>query len=218
MEKWKKNDLVETMQTVGLDPLQFELDDNDDSKVRITHKCSPSWFTFSYDGGLITGSYVVGDGPEWGSVPSSTWHGGLLPRITAWLREVKLDIETPDKWAELQKEAQFLSAASDSITENSPFTSFEQNQIADQLQVMVERAQRTYSLSSAQTKALNDKLDYVVEASHRLGRKDWFLLFAGVIFTYLATLLPPEAIRDMSLGFLKAISHLHGFADLPLLP
>jgi hypothetical protein len=129
--------------------------------------------------GSITGSYVVGDGPEWRSVPSSTSHGGLLPRITAWLREVKRDIETPDKWAELQKKAQLLSAASDSITENSPFTSFEQNQIADQLRVMVERAQRTYSLSAAQTKALNEKLDYVAEASHRLGRKDWFLLLLG---------------------------------------
>jgi hypothetical protein len=85
MEKWKKNDLVETMQTVGLDPLQFELEESDDGKVRIKHKYSPSWFTFRYDGGSITGSYVVGDGPEWGSVPSSTWHGGLLPRITTWL-------------------------------------------------------------------------------------------------------------------------------------
>ena len=218
MEKWKKNDLVETMQTVGLDPLQFELEESDDGKVRIKHKYSPSWFTFRYDGGSITGSYVVGDGPEWGSVPSSTWHGGLLPRITTWLKSVKDYIETPDKWAELQKKAQLVSAASDSITENSPFTSFEQNHIADQLQVMVERAQHTYSLSAAQIKALNERLDYVVEASHRLGRKDWFLLFAGVIFTYLPTLLPPEAIRDMSLGLLKAIGHLQGFSDLPLLP
>ena len=28
----------------------------------------------------------------------------------------------------------------------------------------------------------------------------------------------PEAIRDMSLGLLKAIGHLQGFSDLPLLP
>jgi hypothetical protein len=35
MEKWKKNGLVETMQTVGLDPLQFELEESDDGKVRI---------------------------------------------------------------------------------------------------------------------------------------------------------------------------------------
>jgi hypothetical protein len=42
LEKWKKNNLVETMQTVGLDPLQFELEENDGGQVRIKHKCSPS--------------------------------------------------------------------------------------------------------------------------------------------------------------------------------
>ena len=79
MEKWKKNDLVETMQTVGLDPLQFELEENDGGQVRIKHKCSPSCFTFRYDGGLITGSSVVGDGLEWQSVPSSSWQALLPP-------------------------------------------------------------------------------------------------------------------------------------------
>ena len=133
MEKWKKNDLVETMQTVGLDPLQFELEESDDGKVRIKHKYSPSWFTFRYDGGSITGSYVVGDGPEWGSVPSSTWHGGLLPRITTWLST----------------------------------------------------------------------------ASYGRARTTHILAFSGA---------EPEAIRDMSLGLLKAIGHLQGFSDLPLLP
>ena len=157
MEKWKKNDLVETMQTVGLDPLQFELvEDNDE--VRIKHKCSPSYYTLRYEGGLITGTYVVGDGPEWPSVASSSWQA-LLPRITRWLQDVKRDIETPDKWAELQKKAQLLGAAPESITENTPFTFDEQKQIADLLQTMVERAERTYSLLPAQVKALNEKLD-----------------------------------------------------------
>lgn len=216
MEKSKKNDLVETMQTVGLDPLQFELvEDNDE--VHIKHKCSPSYYTFRYEGGLITGTYVVGDGPEWPSVASSSWQA-LLPRITRWLQDVKRDIETPDKWADLQIKAQLLGVVPARITENTPFTFDEQKQIAELLQAMVERAQRTYSLSPAQVNALNEKLDYVVDASHRLGRKDWFLLFAGAMFTYLPILLPPEAIRDMSLGFLTAISHFHGFPDLPLLP
>jgi hypothetical protein len=142
----------------------------------------------------------------------------MFPKITNWLIEVKNDLETPDKLTELRRKAQLLSTISDSITENTPFTSDEQKHIADQLQLMVERAQRTYSLSPAQVKAFNEKLEYVVKASHRLGRKDWFLLFAGALFTYLPVLLPPEAIRDMSLSLLKAIGHLHGFPDLPLLP
>jgi hypothetical protein len=103
---------------------------------------------------------------------------------------------------------------SDRITENTHFTSDERKHIVDQLQVLVEHVQRTYSLSAAQVKALSEKLQYVVDALPRLGRKDWFLLFAGALFTYLPVLLPPEAIRDISFSFLEALGHLHGFSDL----
>ena len=218
MRKAQRNNLVEAIQSVGIDPLDFEVQEYDDvNKVHIKHRYTSSWFNVCFEGGLFKGKYVVGDNPEWLVTPSTTWHS-MFPKIITWLREVKTDFETPDKLAELQKQVQALSMASDSIIDNTPFTSDEQKQIEGKLQMMVEHAQRTYSLSLAQVKAFNDKLDYVVKASRRLGRKDWFLLFAGAIFTYVPILLPPEAIRDMSLSLLKAIGHLHGFSDFPLLP
>jgi hypothetical protein len=115
---------------------------------------------------MLKGKYVVGDGLEWQTSPRSAWHY-MFPKNTNWLIEVKNDLETPDKLTELRRKAQLLSTISDSITENTPFTSDEQKHIADQLQLMVERAQRTYSLSPAQVKAFNEKLEYVVKASHR---------------------------------------------------
>jgi hypothetical protein len=218
MQKVQRNNLVDAIQSLGLNPLDFELQENDQPfDVRIKHKYTSSWFDVRFENGLLKGKYVVGDGIEWPTSPSTSWHS-MHPRVITWLEEVKRDLETPDKLAELQKKAQFLSVASDNITENTPFTPDEQKQIVDQLQIMVEIAQQTYSLSPAQVKDLTKKLEYVVDASHRLGRKDWFLLFAGAIFTYLPILLPPEAIRDMSLGLLKAIGHLHGFSDLSFLP
>jgi hypothetical protein len=218
MQKVERNNLVEAIQSVGLNPLDFELQENDQLfDVHIKHKYTSSWFDVRFEDGLLKGKYVVGDGLEWQTSPSTSWHA-MHPRLRTWLGEVKSDLETPDKLTELQKKAQLLSVASDSITDNTPFSLDEQEQIADQLRIMVDRAQRTYSLSPTQVKAWNERLEYVVKASRRLGRKDWFLLFAGAIFTYLPVLLPPEAIRDMSLNLLKAIGHLHGFSDLPLLP
>jgi hypothetical protein len=217
MQKVERNNLVEAIQSVGLNPLDFELQENDLFDVHIKHKYTASWFDARFEDGLLKGKYVVGDSIEWLTSPSTGW-SAMRPRVKTWLEEVKRDVETPDKLAELQKKAQLLSASSDSITENTPFTSDEQEHIVEQLQIMVEVAQRRYSLSPAQVKAWNDKLEYVVEASHRLGRKDWFLLFAGAIFTYLPIFLPPEAILDMSLGLLKAIGHLNGFSDLSFLP
>jgi hypothetical protein len=218
MQKKQRNILVESIQAVGLNPLDFELQENDLLfDVHIKHKHTSSWFDVRFEGGLLKGKYVVGDDPEWSTSPASTWHS-MHPRIRTWLEEVKSDLETPDKLAELQRKTQLLIAASDRITDNAPFAPDEQRQIVEQLRVMIERAHRAHSLSPSQVKVLDDWRKYVVEASHRLGRKDWFLLFAGAMFTYLPTLLPPEAIRDMSLSLLKAIGHLHGFPDLPLLP
>src|ERR1700731_270381 len=97
----------------------------------------------------------------------------IPPRISSWLEEVKRDLETPDLWAELQRDAERLHVAtSDDVTENTPFTLVEQNEIAERLQALAEDARRTYSLSEAQMRVLNAKLDYLVNASHRLGRKD----------------------------------------------
>ena len=130
LEKWNRNAIVEAIQAVGLDPLVFDLGD-ENGIVRIKHKWSPSCFTVRDNGAYYDARYVVGDGAEW-PVGAYTW-GTILPRISTWLKEVKLDIDTPDLWAELQRDARLLiGATSDDVTENTPFTADEQNAIAAQ--------------------------------------------------------------------------------------
>ena len=74
MQKVQRNNLVEAIQSVGLDPLDFELQENDNLfEVHIKHKYTSSWFDARFEGGLGKGKYVVGDGLEWGTVPSTHW-------------------------------------------------------------------------------------------------------------------------------------------------
>jgi hypothetical protein len=118
--------------------------------------------------------------------------------------------------AGLEGEAELLRTASEGVSENTPFTSEEQKEIAARLAVWAAHAQRTHSLSSAQMQSLQMKLDYLNEASRRFGRKDWLNLCAGTIISYILTAsLPPDAAREMFLGVLRAVGHLYG---LPLLP
>jgi hypothetical protein len=217
LKKWQKNEIVKAIQAVGLDPLVFDLQD-DDGEVRIKHKWSPSCFTVRDDGAHYGAYSVVGDGPEW-PVGAYSW-GTIFPRISTWLKDVKRDLETPDLWAELQRDAELLHVVtSDDVVENTPFTPDEQNAIAARLQALAEHAQRTHSLSAAQMRALDAKLDYLLTAARRLGRKDWLNVCAGAILGYILTAsLPPEAARDMLLGLLRAIGHLYGLPDLPMLP
>jgi hypothetical protein len=215
LNKWKRNRIVEAIQTVGLDPRQFDLED-DDGQVRIKHKWSPSCFFIRSNGMHYDVSYVVGDGIEW---PVSAYSWQTIPtRICSWLEEVKRDLETPDLWAEIQREVRLLGTASDDVTENTPFTPDEQSEIAARLQALAEHAQQTYSLSATQMRALDVKLDYLVNAARRLGRKDWLNVCAGAILGYiLSASLPPEVARDMFLGLVRVIGHLWGLPDLPML-
>jgi hypothetical protein len=217
LQKWNRNAIVEAIQAVGLDPLVFDLGD-DDGIVRIKHKWSPSCFTVRDNGAYFDARYVVGDGAEW-PVGSYTW-GTILPRISTWLKEVKLDIDTPDLWAELQRDARLLTGAASNVTENTPFTADEQNAIAAQLQELAEHAQRTYSLSATQLREVTARLDYLANATRRFGRKDWLVVCAGVMLSYTVTAtLPPEAAPAMLLRLLRAIGHLlYGLPDMPLLP
>ena len=58
--------------------------------------------------------------------------------------------------------------------------------------------------------ALDEKIDYLVKASSRLGRKDWLNIFIGVSLPFvLAAALAPEAARALFLTFLRSIGLLY---------
>ena len=83
---------------------------------------------------------------------------------------------------------------------------------------LAEHARHTYTLSAPQTRALNTTIDYLVNAARRLGRIDWLNVCAGTILGYVLTVsLPPDAARDLFIGFARAIGHLCGLPDLPML-
>ena len=139
LHKWKKNEIFEAIQAVGLDPREFELED-DQLEVRIKHKLSESCFVVGGNPSHYVGRHVVGDAPEW-PFDAYSWQA-IIPRFRGWLEDVRRDLATPDLWAELQRETDLLRTYSDDIIENTPFTSGEQNEIASQLQAWADRTRR----------------------------------------------------------------------------
>lgn len=122
----------------------------------------------------------------------------VMPRVTAWLEEVKRDLQTPDLWAELQREAELLLGGSDDDAENTPFTLDEQKEIARRLREAATYVKSTYSFSAAQAQALDAKVDYLVRAAGRSGRIDWRnILVSAIVSVGFAAALPPESIRDI---------------------
>jgi hypothetical protein len=73
----------------------------------------------------------------------------------------------------------------------------------------------THSLSKAQRHDLKETLDYLVDASVRLGRKDWLVLFMGAILGFvLPAAFPPESARTIFTTFLRGIGLV--YPELPL--
>jgi hypothetical protein len=213
LQKWHRNNIFEAIQAVKLNPRDFDLDDSD-AVIRIKHKWSESCFNVGGSPGHYVGSYVVGDAPAW-PYNAYSWQA-LMSRVSQWLEDVKRDLETPDLWAELQREAKLLGAGSTEVTENTPFTLDEQKEIAERLPKLAKYAKRTYSLSGTQMRVLEAKLDYLVDAARRLGRIDWRNVFAGAILSFiLSAAVPPESARDIFLTLLRGIGHLYGFPELP---
>jgi hypothetical protein len=131
--------------------------------------------------------------------------------------EVKVDDETPDLWAELQGQKELLEGATDPALENTPFTSDERDGIARQLNELREYVSRAYSLSGPQLEDLDSKVDYLVDASSRLGRKDWLNACIGAMFGwFLAAALPSDAPRQIIQMLLSGIANFfgHGFPGL----
>jgi hypothetical protein len=213
LQKWHRNDIVEAIQAGGLDPRQFNLNDSG-IEARWKHKWSASCFIIGGGPGHYVGQRIVGDSPVTWPYEVYSWQA-LMERVSTWVHDVKRDLDTPDLWAELQRETKLLGAGSNVVTENTVFTAEEQKQIAERLRELAKHVSQMHSLSKAQIDALEEKLDYLVDASGRLGRKDWLNAFIGATFGYvLAAALPPDSARIIFQTFLRAVGLL--YPELPI--
>jgi hypothetical protein len=59
LQKWHKNEIFKAIQTVGLDPRNFDLNDSG-AEVRIKDRSSASCFIVRRESGYYVGQYVVG--------------------------------------------------------------------------------------------------------------------------------------------------------------
>lgn len=203
LQKFKRNQIFDAIKGAGLDPKEFDIEDGD-AEVQIKHRWSESHFIVGGDAGQYVGSYVTGDWPA-SPYDAYSWES-VMQRVKTWLTFVKLDLETPDLWAELRNEAVLFGPAFGEGAANTRFTNDERSEIAQRLQEAVQHARQTYSLSEAQMQVINAKLDYLVNAAGRLGRVDWLNTCVGAMLGILFTAaLPPEAVRQILLTVLRGV-------------
>src|SRR5712692_7348659 len=209
LEKFQRNAMFKEIVAGGLDPNECDLTEGD-AEVRVSHVPSGAFFILGGDATRYTGSYAVGSSTVTWPFEAFTW-GSVPPRVRRWAEDVKRDVDTPDLWAEIRRDREILTGARYEDVENTPFTPAEQAQIGEQLRQIKEFVEEKYSLSESQMRSFEVQLEYVMAAAGRMGRKDWWLLFCGVVLGLIINeLLPQEAVRHILLAVLRGLAHLFG--------
>jgi hypothetical protein len=215
LDKFQKNEIFGAITEAGLAPVDFELSlDPYEGNTVLDHKRSGASFVIGEEGRSgISISFEVADGPrQYRSVDE--W----LPMVKSWLTVLKRDLETPDLWAVLQQQQTMLDSPAGDPVENTPFTAEEQQQIAQQLDEVRAYVKETYELSGDQTRLLEGHLDYLQDATSRMGRVDWRNAVTGVLLgTVVNAALPGDAVRDALRMLLRSVGHMFGH-PMPELP
>lgn len=212
LTKKQRNALYDQIVTAGLDPARCDFAD-DEQDVRLTHGPTGSLFSaqlHKYEGYTVRKS--IGDEPA-EQFFEPAW-SAVLSSAGIWAEGVEEFTKAPDLWAELQREKKFLSGDEYESASNAPFSAAEQSRIAAQLRGVKDYLAGRYPLSDEEISEVEVRLDEVAAAARRAGRKDWLLMFYGVMFTLIVTaLLPPGAVQRITAMVSHGLGDLFGFGQ-----
>jgi hypothetical protein len=204
----QKNEVLEAIKSSGLDPFNFKWSEEDSqytredeysfaSVERLTYEDVTFYFQFDY---YQEKRYVIFSPGRERCVEEQNpgaWVG-QLSSVRSWLTYLKRELAQPDLWAELSK---YQLPPGETLTAdigNEPFTVKEAEQLSEGIRKVRAYIETEFALNEDQHKLVNEKLDYLLEAAKRQGRKDWFHTSIGVIFTLASALaFSPEQTKNI---------------------
>jgi hypothetical protein len=205
-DKFERNAVFGAIKKAGLDPGEFNLRAGGPREFTLTHASVAEFKVESLRLGIVRSSARWGEGHERERV-SVSWKLGL----SAWLRRVKRELETPDFWKLFETEQQLLDAPAVDASDNTPFTPDEQVEIREQLDEVRAYALNSGDFTDDELERLNSKLDVLVESARHSRRADWREQVLGALLAAVAgNALPPEATLHVLQMVVQGIGHLFG--------
>ncbi|MEI8013283.1 MAG: hypothetical protein WCH20_00455 [Nitrospira sp.] len=223
--KTQKNQILILIQSASLDPREFEWEEREEAENfshgevtlhfhRLLH--TPSGYAALFGENFL--SYSPGpQGPN-ETERNIGWTGKYLA-VERWLTYLKREIDAPDLWASLAQEQELFSAEPAGAV-NAPFNADEQVQIRKAVEEIRVFISSTYSLAGEPLATVNRKLDYLIDASTRVGRIDWKNIFVGALLSLALQQLSPSGpgLRELFAAAGHLLRHvLGGVISTPLL-
>jgi hypothetical protein len=178
--------------------------------VLFTFKSQPSEFEAPPNGIVLAGRADVGVA----RINVIDGWPKQMDGFSEWLERLKAELDVPDLWAELRHDDRAVfTVVADPSAENTPFTEDEREEIARVLAELTAEVKDSFALTADSIKLLDAGVAQLIDDSQRIGRKDWLLLFIGVMVSIAVT----AAIPHLLPALLAAFGHLrHLFAPRPL--
>lgn len=231
LERTQRNDVLLAIRDSGLNPEDFEWHETETVVNQIGLGRAPymvealfhlpTGYGFCFDIDIRRGHHyaVYRPGPQGPSfqINAGDWRNEV-GYVLEWLENVRREFEAPDLWAELRNQRELEAAPTPGGGEdNSPFTEPERELIAQQLGELKELITHTHELQIEQVRELNARIDYLVDASARLGRFDWRqILLSQLVSLVLASVIPQDAFATAVHFITRGFGHLFGGGDYEL--
>jgi len=191
--KSQSNEVFNLVKESELDPFNFSWSEEDSKYTSTKAGLSVPVSRLSYEDGCFYFQFDVHKGRHYAIFsPGSDklfeeqypgdW-SGQLAYVRMWLRYLRREIEQADLWGELSKYQLPPGERLSNDIGNAPFSSGQVDAIAEGLGKVRFYLEAEFNLNEEQQKLVNEKLDYLLGAAKRQGRKDWLHTAIGVIFT-----------------------------------
>lgn len=197
--KSQANQLIEELRRAGWNPSEFRWEDTasinftDQPISQLTHSQSGYYFAFDNIHGGFFSKWSPANEKQNEMSGAESWND-QLSEFKKWLGYLRREVESPDLWSAISQESEIAEAAS-SDESNTPFSTEEKAYI---LSGINEIKQYLLTAHKVDPELVEARLNYLAEASNRVGRKDWInLLLSVLVGIVIQAAMPPESIREL---------------------
>jgi len=193
------NQLLEGLESEKWNPADFKWDEtpstnySHETASRIVHLSSGYYFIFDNVGNAFLSEWSPGRETAITKIQSAAWDQ-QLKHFKEWLSYLRREVESPDLWSAISHETEIIEAAA-SDESNAPFSREEKEYVLAGLSEIKQYLLTAHKLDPELVEA---RLNYLIEAAERVGKKDWInLLLSVLVGIVIQAAMPPEAIREL---------------------
>jgi hypothetical protein len=179
--KSQANEIFLLLQQAGLPLSEFKWIDRDTQNPRLVHEPSGHYFKLNF--AVLPHFVDIAFSPsDYQYEETSSAYNWNIAKSNAekWVGYLQRELREPDFWQTIAGEKTLIDGIHSAEAEDLPFSQVDQDRIRKSLDEIKIFVASTQELTNDQLRIIRERLDYLADASSRMGRKDWLMTATGV--------------------------------------